>query len=235
MLAACVAEAQTVVNSRPLTYLPSGIDEEPLTPSHLVKGTAVLTLPPVEIGEEEEGSAQARLQHTLLVQALTTFRERWRQEYLTSLLQRHEKRRVRSQAKVQPGTLVLLSYPRSARYSWPLARIVETFSDSEGVVRSVKVLCRGEEYLRPVSQIVPLELDDERDDDVEEDDASTEEMTPQPDVRTTDDDDDSFQQPYSPGAGAPSPREPRLAARPVRRAAVRQRQKMQELVKAGYV
>ena len=35
-----LAEAQAVVNNRPLTYLSDQLDEEPLTPSHLLPGMA---------------------------------------------------------------------------------------------------------------------------------------------------------------------------------------------------
>ena len=85
------------------------------------------------------------------------------------MLQRHERQhRGSTQSSVKEGNLVLLSYPHSARYDWPLARVEEIYPDERGVVRSVKVRCRGEEYLHPISQIVPLELDGEQEWEVQE-------------------------------------------------------------------
>ena len=43
-----LAEAQAVVNNRPLTYLSNQLDEEPLTPSHLLRGHLVRMFPVVE-------------------------------------------------------------------------------------------------------------------------------------------------------------------------------------------
>ena len=123
-------------------------------------------------------SARARQQHTRLIQALKQFRGRWRTEYLTSLLQRHErlKKRGSSPTPVQSGQLILLHSLTLPRYAWPLAKIIETYADSENVIRSVKVLCRGEEYVRPIEHVIPLELDgeetangDEADDEVSHD------------------------------------------------------------------
>ena len=39
-----VSEVESIINSRPLTYLTSGDVEEPLTPSHLI-GRRVMNLP----------------------------------------------------------------------------------------------------------------------------------------------------------------------------------------------
>ena len=76
-----VAECQAVVNSRPLTYLSNDVNDEPLTPSHLLRGTIVTTLPLTfsEAGEQEEDDdvgKRLRHQHYLLVQALQRFRLR---------------------------------------------------------------------------------------------------------------------------------------------------------------
>ena len=42
-----------------------------------------------------------------------------------------------------------------------MARILEVYPSKDGVVRTALVRCRGEEYLRSVEFLVPLELDDE--------------------------------------------------------------------------
>ena len=57
-LVTTLAEIESVVNSRPLTYISAGDTEEPLTPSHLIVGRRILNLPDhlshlEEIGDEE--------------------------------------------------------------------------------------------------------------------------------------------------------------------------------------
>ena len=58
--------------------------------------------------------------------------------------------------------MVLVLLPNVAHYTWPLARILQLYPDDKGVVRSAKIKCNNQEYLRPVCQFVPLEMDEER-------------------------------------------------------------------------
>ena len=53
-----IAEIDSIINSRPLSYLMSSDLEEPLTPSHLLNGRQVLSLPDnlgytIESGNDE--------------------------------------------------------------------------------------------------------------------------------------------------------------------------------------
>ena len=246
-----IAEAQAVVNSRPLTYFNNDVNDEPLTPMHLLRGTAVMSLPPLPICEEEP-SQQARRNHSQLVDALHAFRKRWRREYLTSLIQRHE-RLQGHQAPLRVGEIVLLQDANVVRYNWPLARVLAVFPDPKGIVRKVRVLCRGEEYLRPVSKLVRLELDsedavnqlpneeasetadsvqsgveEERYDDFENE--SLQEVPPgiepnEPCELDSRDDETSVVD-----DSTATPRQPAVAVRPVRRAAARQRERLTELI-----
>ena len=49
-----LVEIESVLNSRPLTYLYSDDLEEPLTPSHLILGRRILKLPKFEEDEEDD-------------------------------------------------------------------------------------------------------------------------------------------------------------------------------------
>ena len=55
-------EVEMIVNSRPLSYLSSDNVEEPLTPSHLLIGCRVLTLP--EPTSDEDSNFDADLSRT---------------------------------------------------------------------------------------------------------------------------------------------------------------------------
>ena len=158
-----LAEAQAVVNNRPLTYLSNQLDEEPSTPSHLLRGHLVRIFPVVEQDILQELQAEpgkhARHQYQLLQQAITLFKKRWRDEYLTSLCQRHYNGcRVESQHHLHPGALVILVQNSQPKATWPLARILEMYPDEEGVICTVKVKTENHTFLRATNLVVPLEL-----------------------------------------------------------------------------
>ena len=71
-----LVEVEGTLNSRPLTYVSSDDPEEPLTPSHLMYGRRILSLPKVI------GSRQASLDHTVSSEDLPR-----RQKYLGLLLE----------------------------------------------------------------------------------------------------------------------------------------------------
>ncbi|XP_064093249.1 uncharacterized protein LOC135206007 [Macrobrachium nipponense] len=106
---------------------------------------------------------------------------------------------------LHPGDIVLVKQENKKRATWPLGRVVETYPDDDGVVRSAKVLFEDVESLRAVSHLVPLELapsddddgvGDERRDDV---DGATEEM-----VRDDDGNEEVRDEgAYSPAVGVP--------------------------------
>ena len=124
-----LAEARAVVNNRPLTYLSNQLYEEPLTPSHLLRGELVRMFPVVEqdvLQElQPEPGKRARHKYQLLQQAITSFKKRWRDEYLTSLRQCHYNGcRVESQHHLHPGVLVILVQNSQPKATWPLARVL---------------------------------------------------------------------------------------------------------------
>ena len=145
-----------------------------------------------------------------------------------------------------------------ARYNWPLARVLEVYPDPKGVVRTARVLCKGEEYRRPVAKLVRLELDSE--DAINQrsfDDDNTSESADSVHSSAAEERYDDFQnesvheapsvsEPSEPceshgnelpvaGDTAATPREPVRAVRPVRRAAVRQRERLAELLKQDLI
>ena len=158
------------------------------------------------------------------------------------------------QVPLQVGKIVLLESLNVARYNWPLARVLEVYPDQKGIVRTARVLCRGEEYKRPVSKLVRLELDSEDaanqapSDDDDEVEIGSADSTP---VDSDEERYDDVRQEVPAGTPpandvinnvqpdedevAAIPREPGRAARPVRRAAARQRQRLAHLIESDQV
>ena len=78
-------EIESTLNSRPLTYEYDEIGGEMLTPSHLIFGFRLSSLPDVIPSEEEECVPSANKRFHYLSKVRDHFWNRWRREYLTDL------------------------------------------------------------------------------------------------------------------------------------------------------
>ena len=83
-----VSQIEGVLNSRPLTYLYSNELEQPLTPSHLVIGKRLLSMPECNSEEEDfsnETPNDARKREQYLSKLMAHYWRRWKREYLAGL------------------------------------------------------------------------------------------------------------------------------------------------------
>ncbi|XP_068245444.1 uncharacterized protein [Palaemon carinicauda] len=172
-----VQEAEAVVNNRPLIYNGDKCEDEVLTLSHLVRGSPInlmaLILPEDHLNATFT-SRRLRDHYLKLTDSLKAFQERWREEYLSALRARHDCRSGEP-SKLHPGDVMLVQQENKKWVTWSIGRVVETYPDDDGVVRSAKVLFEGVESLRAVSHLVPLEIAPSDDDDgVGEDDGDVE-------------------------------------------------------------
>ena len=58
---------------------------------------------------------------------------------------------------MKEGDVVILAVDDRHRLDWPMARVMQLMYDAQGVVRTVRILCEGEVYTRPIKRLVPLE------------------------------------------------------------------------------
>ena len=176
-----VTEVEGVLNSRPLTYLSSEDVEEPLTPSHLMIGYRVMSLPDLPAVDFDDPTFNAspdnlrgRFKHLLIV--TQRFWTRWRKEYLTELRESHRTLLARRKAAdvVKNGEIVVIHDESLPRGQWRLGRIEQVIKGSDGHARGVRVRTqtktgRPTVLQRPIQLIYPLEIngqpgsDDSRD------------------------------------------------------------------------
>ena len=143
-LRAFLYEAMAIVNNRPLTIdnLSDPNSLEPLTPNHLLTMKSVKALPPPGIFVREDMYARKRWRH---VQYLAEqFWSRWRKEYLASIAIRQRWHLPRR--NLQIGDIVMMHENDLPRNEWRLGRVADTITDSDGLVRRVKV-CLGDRNL----------------------------------------------------------------------------------------
>ena len=83
-----LVEVEGTLNSRPLIYAYDEVGSEPLTPSHLMVGRRLMSMPDGDVsGESEEGYCNRRFQY--LSKKKQHFWNRWRREYLADLREFH--------------------------------------------------------------------------------------------------------------------------------------------------
>lgn len=165
-----LTEIEARINNRPLTYIHENIDEpEALTPNHLLQGDLIKPIPPVMDKESmndpdflcklDKPSAKditARFNH--INKLLKSWNRTWHNDYLTSLREYHYGvSRNHTTPKLKQGDIVLIDCD-TPRATWPIGIITSLLPDKIGVLRIVKILCKGKESLRTIDKLVPLEV-----------------------------------------------------------------------------
>ena len=164
-------EIESILNSRPLSYITSGDLEEPLTPSHLMIGRRILNLPDnlgylLDPGDKEFmlDSTQLRKRAKYLSNLLNHFWKRWRSEYLVELRESHRqpKKNPPTQPLITAGDIVVVHDENLPRGFWKLGRVEEVIAGRDGRVR-VKLAARNRQQRlihRPIQLLYPLEIRD---------------------------------------------------------------------------
>ena len=158
------AEVEANLNSRPLTYEYDEVSAEMLTPSHLVYGRRITTLPDSsEIEDSELGKNSGRESSIARFKYLSTILEhlwsRWRREYLTNLREFHK---VGVSEKglplVRSGDVVIVYDQGKKRGEWKTGIVKELILGRDGVVRGARVLVMTNG--RPCQHLYPVEVRD---------------------------------------------------------------------------
>lgn len=148
-----LCEVECIMNNRPLTPVSADLrDGAPITPNHILHLESV-TLPG---GDSPRcGDLVGRSQWRRAAYLAECFWRRWRQEYLP-LLQERTGPTTRSKANLKSGDVVLMVDNTVPRGVWPLGRVEEVFLGADGRVRTVRVRCRGTNYIRPITKLVKI-------------------------------------------------------------------------------
>ena len=175
VLSTVLAEVTNILNSRPLSRnSDSPLDEQPLTPNHLLHLRPCPSVPPGVFDKDDLSCRRAWRQAQYLA---NLFWRRWTREYLPTLLDR--KKWTEPKRNLQIGDLVLVADETFSRGKWPLGRVVEVIASRDGWVRAAKVktsatvaTCAKRRYrrepvtaasttilTRPVTKLCFLEMD----------------------------------------------------------------------------
>ena len=172
-LTTALAEIEAVLNSRPLSYVSSEDLDEPITPSHLVLGRRLLSLPDnldylCDPDDEEftldKNQVTSRVRH--LNSLLNHFWKRWRTEYLSCLREVHSQLSGKTQGDkcgIATGDVVIVKDEHLPRGQWKLAVVQEVLTGRDGLIRAAVVKVAGSDrqqstLRRPIQLLYPLEI-----------------------------------------------------------------------------
>ncbi|XP_054706729.1 uncharacterized protein LOC129216539 [Uloborus diversus] len=147
-----VIQIEGILNSRPLTPLPSDSNEyEVLTPDHFLIGRPINAIPEPQLIDTNEN-------HLSRWQKLTRYSQliwkSWQRDYLNHLQNRTKW--CFKQGNIPIGTMVLLKDDNLPPGKWTLGRIIQTTPGSDGNIRVVKVKTSSNIYTRGISKICVL-------------------------------------------------------------------------------
>ncbi|XP_064637164.1 uncharacterized protein LOC135493621 [Lineus longissimus] len=130
-----VVEAEGQINSRPLTPPSSDPNDDlPLTPNHFLHGQLGGQLAPSAVDEQQRINPRRRWQR--VQELLRHFWARWKNELLPLL---HNRKKWLYETKnLQNDSLCILVDEKLPHGQWRLAKVVETYPGSDGLMSSQK-------------------------------------------------------------------------------------------------
>jgi len=165
-----VTEVEMILNSRPLTYVSTEDSEEPLTPSHLLMGRRILSLPDQSAACRDDDDWHGVTKELLNKQArhlsmtMQHFWKRWRGEYLLQLRECHRQGVKCKPQRLKQGEIVQLHNEKCIRGLWKLAKIERLLKGADGQVRGAVIRVASSKsssktLRRPLSCLYPLEIE----------------------------------------------------------------------------
>ncbi|GFU20322.1 integrase catalytic domain-containing protein [Trichonephila clavipes] len=178
-LSTVICECEFLINSRPLTYISENPQELiPLTPAmFLIENRCSDT---TDIDELNSRDLRKRMKYRIKL-----FRQRFRKEYLSELIQKQNDNRVR---EPRIGEMVLIGNGNKKRLSWPIAKIIELIPGRDGEIRTVRLKTQHGTVIRPVQRIFLLEVQAiaNSDKELKEESISVKSTTPEKVLNTND-------------------------------------------------
>ncbi|XP_055622826.1 uncharacterized protein LOC129766332 [Toxorhynchites rutilus septentrionalis] len=154
VLETVLLEAEAIVNSRPLMYIPLEFaEQEALTPNHfLLFGTKGISQNEMAINL---GGSALRDSWRLAQNLVHHFWTRWIREYLPTISRRTKW--FEPTKPLEPGDLVLV-VDEGKRYGWLRGQVVDVTKAADGQVRRAVVQTKNGLVTRPAVKLAPLDL-----------------------------------------------------------------------------
>ena len=174
-----ITEVEAVLNSRPISYVSTEDLDEPLTPSHLLIGFRVLSLPdpPLDSQDPDYEETPEELNHRMKHFQVTVqkFWKRWKTEYLHELRDHHRAHQANrgTHETVKEGEVVVIFDETQPRLLWKIGKIESVLHSTDGNIRGavVKTWTKSGKptfLRRPIQLLYPITMIPENKTDHEE-------------------------------------------------------------------
>jgi len=155
ILSSIVCEVESIVNSRPLTYISEdNTDLTVLTPALFLR--EINTAAVMDLDQVENNSLTRRLRYRCRLRE--ELKKRFRKEYLGLLLLKRCKEKIRYP---QLGEVVLIGDDQEKRAEWTLGKVIKLYPGKDEKVRMVELKTAKGKALRSIQCLYPLEAEDE--------------------------------------------------------------------------
>ena len=150
-------EIELVLNSRPLGALHDDDLEESLTPNHLVYGRQLHFDNYNDSLEDGVFDAHKRIEY--LETVLNHFWNRWRSEYIPSLLEYQKLYKRQNKIISSIGDMVNIYDNKVPRHKWLFGRIYDVITGRDGTIRGAKLFVGKTKKTveRPINKLYPVE------------------------------------------------------------------------------
>lgn len=152
-----LAGISAVLNSRPLVPLTSDpSDLNYLTPAHSIRGSRLVQ--PLTRNISDLSVSEIKI-HRAMEKMQMDFWTGFRKDYLSTLQSRYKWKDIAENLKV--GDFVIVKEDNLPPGLWSVARVINVFPGSDGIVRNVRLRTARTELQRPVRKLVRLPLNDQ--------------------------------------------------------------------------
>ncbi|XP_047139129.1 uncharacterized protein LOC124815033 [Hydra vulgaris] len=152
-----LAEVESILNNRPITFMYESPGDLPLTPNHLIYGRSTN----FKGINDKNYKLNLNTRSTYIEDTLNHFWQRWEKEYLTELREFHKCKQNRGTNKIAVGDVVLIHDSDTRRGNWKTGIVQSLSKSSDGLIRAAKVryIMNGKTmYIqRPVNKLYLLE------------------------------------------------------------------------------
>lgn len=146
---------EAALNSRPLVYEEGKDDSSAaLTPAHFLTGRKLTAIP-----SSPDNDTRLKKIYKQQQDLLDCFWKKWSKEYLLQLRSFHQVQNQDRPLNVRVGDIVLLQEDVRPRHMWKKARVMNLHHGRDGKIRSCELRVNGQKITRPVSLVIPLEVD----------------------------------------------------------------------------
>ncbi|GBL80190.1 hypothetical protein AVEN_29166-1 [Araneus ventricosus] len=155
-----LVEIQAVINSRPITYLYSNVNEpDPLSPSHFLTGSKLTVLPSRNaMPKSSKSDLIKRWKHRLLL--LDHFWKRFYKEYLLELRSAMFSKIPMNSGQFKIKDVVLIREDNVKRCNWKLGKIKTLYPGRDCKIRSCEIHVANGTLRRPIERLYNLEVQD---------------------------------------------------------------------------